>query len=261
MKSGAKSSSSSKYFFVETKDITLKSGDYYLSMESTNAAKGGNAYYNVILAEDSQFFGTPDNKDDTWKDLPDQYNLGLLGESKDNIVRDWVGYEDATDYRKFSVGEKAQFSFEIESSEVTKFTVWKYDPTKKKLVSLQKTSIEDNYWGEYQYGTTTDQLQLDAGEYYFSVESPDAKKGGNADYKVSVIVGDEYKAALAMPETASDACSLAMPETASDVCALAMSETDSLACALAMPESVGALLDPLSQGLSGVSGEGFLVSL
>ena len=45
------------------------------------------------------------------------------------------------------------------------------------------------------------------------MESPNAKKGGNADYKISVIVGDEYKAALTMPESASDACSLAMPET------------------------------------------------
>jgi len=217
IKSGAKSSSSSKYFFVETKDIILNSGDYYLSMESTNAAKGGNAYYNVILAEDSQFFGTPDNKDDTWKNLSDDYGLGALSGSKDNIVRDWVGYDDAIDYRKFTVGEEAKFSFEIESSDLTKFTVWKYDAKKKKLVSLQTTSIEDNYWGEYRYGTTTDKLQLDAGEYYFSVESPDAKKGGNADYRVSVIVGDEYKAALTMPETASDACALAMPETSDEL--------------------------------------------
>ena len=202
IKSGAKSSSSSKYFFVETKNIILKSGDYYLSMESTNAAKGGNAYYNVILAEDSQFFGTPNNGDDTWKDLADDYDLGALSGSKDNIVRDWVGYDDAVDYRKFTVeGEKTNFSFHIQSSDLTKFTVWKYDAKKKKTVALQTTSIEDNYWGEYQYGTTTDQLQLDAGEYYFSMESTNAKKGGNADYKVSVIIGDKYKAALAMPET------------------------------------------------------------
>ena len=209
--------SSLKEYFVETKGIILDGGkDYYLSVESTNASKGGNAYYFVYLdSSDSKFFGTPDKKDDTWQNLSDDYDLGALSGSKDNIVRDWVGYEDAVDYRKFTVeGEKKTLSFHIQSSDLTKFTVWKYDAKREKTVALQTTSIEDNYWGEYQYGTTTDQLQLDTGEYYFSMESTNAKKGGNADYKISVIVGDEYKAALAMPESASDACSLAMPETA-----------------------------------------------
>ena len=204
-------------------------------MESTNAAKGGNAYYNVILAEDSQVFGMPINDDDKWQNLSDDYDLGALSGSKDNIVRDWVGYEDAVDYRKFTVeGEKTNFSFHIQSSDLTKFTVWKYDAKKKKTVALQTTSIEDNYWGEYQYGTTTDQLQLDAGEYYFSMESTNAKKGGNADYKISVIVSTAgIKSALAMPETSGIADALAMPETSAVADALA-----SMACDSALQNSL-----------------------
>jgi autotransporter passenger strand-loop-strand repeat protein len=220
--------SSLKEYYVETKGIILEGGkDYYLSVESTNASKGGNAYYYVYLnTNDSKFFGTPNNDDDKWNNLTDDYSLGTLGESKNDIVRDWVGYKDAVDYRKFTVeGEKTNLRFEIQSSEVTTFTIWKYDSKKKKLVSLQKTSIQDYCWEEYQYGTTTDQIQLDAGEYYFSVESPNAKKGGNADYKISVRVGTAeiksvLKAALAMPET-SEASALAMPETSDE---LAMSD-------------------------------------
>ena len=229
--SGAKGSigPSLTEYYVETKGIILEGGkDYYLSVESMNASKGGNAYYYVYLnTNDSKFFGTPDNGDDKWKDLPEQYDLGTLGESKDDIVRDWVGYEDAVDYRKFNVeGEKTNLRFEIQSSEVTNFTIWKYNTKTKKLVALQKTSIQDYCWEEYQYGTTTDQIQLDAGEYYFSMESPDAKKGGNADYKISVRVGTAeiksvLKAALAMPET-SEASALAMPETSDE---LAMSDS------------------------------------
>ena len=229
--------SSLKEYFVETKGIILDGGkDYYLSVESTNASKGGNAYYFVYLdSSDSKFFGTPDNNDDKWNNLPDDYDLGALSENKDNIVRDWVGYEDAVDYRKFTVeGEKTNFSFHIQSSDLTKFTVWKYDAKKKKTVALQTTSIEDNYWGEYQYGTTTDQLQLDAGEYYFSMESTNAKKGGNADYKISVIVSTAgIKSALAMPETSGIADALAMPETSAVADALA-----SMACDSALQNSL-----------------------
>ena len=232
--------SSLKEYFVETKGIILDGGkDYYLSVESTNAAKGGNAYYFVYLdSSDSKFFGTPNNEDDNWKNLTDDYDLGTLSGSKDNIVEDWVGYDDAIDYRKFTVGEKAKFSFEIESSETAKFTLWKYDAKKKKTVALQKTNTEESgWWGDYRYSSTTDKLQLEAGEYWFSVESPNAKKGGNADYRVSVIVGEEYKSALTMPETASDASALAMPEEdslgISDALSLAGYDTDALADASA----------------------------
>ena len=211
--------SSLKEYYVETKGIVLDGGDYYLSVESTNAAKGGNAYYYVYLdSSDSKFFGTADNGDDKWKALPEQYDLGTLSGSKENIVEDWVGYEDAIDYRKFTVGEKTELSFEIISSEATKFTVWKYDARRKKTVALQTMPVDDYYidWDiwEYRCKGTTDPLQLEAGEYYFSVESPNAKKSGNATYNVSVTVGSaEIKSALtledspAMPET-SDALSI-----------------------------------------------------
>jgi autotransporter passenger strand-loop-strand repeat protein len=222
--SGAKGAVSSlKEYYAETKGVILEGGkDYYLSVESTNASKGGNAYYYVYLdTSDSKFFGTPDNGDDKWKGLAEQYDIGTLGESKDDIVRNWVGYEDAVDYRKFTVeGEKTNLRFEIQSSEVTNFTIWKYNTKTKKLVSLQKTSIQDYCWEEYLYGTTTDQIQLDAGEYYFSMESPNAKKGGSADYKISVTVGTAEiksvisKAALDMPEdeSAIAGCGLNMPD-------------------------------------------------
>ena len=151
-------------------------------------------------------------------------------------MEDWVGYEDAIDYRKFTVGEKTELSFEIISSEATKFTVWKYDARRKKTVALQTMPVDDYYidWDiwEYRCKGTTDPLQLEAGEYYFSVESPNAKKSGNATYNVSVTVGTAEiksaisKAALAMPETESVASALTMPEM--DSLADSFSMTDSL---------------------------------
>ena len=78
--SDIKSSSSSTYYYVLTKGIKLAAGDYYLSVESTNAAKGGNAYYNLYLDYDSQFSNELDIKDclDTSLLLPDAGGAGSL---------------------------------------------------------------------------------------------------------------------------------------------------------------------------------------
>ena len=43
---------------AETKALLLEAGTYYVSMESTNAAKGGRAYYNVTVGDDSRFYVT-----------------------------------------------------------------------------------------------------------------------------------------------------------------------------------------------------------
>ena len=107
-----KQSNSSSYkpsiyrnYFTETKTLLLESGDYFISMESTNAAKGGNAYYSVYISEGSTIFSKANNEDDDWTALPDIYDRGTLTESdtSKSIVFDWVGFSDAIDYRKFRV--------------------------------------------------------------------------------------------------------------------------------------------------------------
>ena len=41
---------------AETKALLLEAGVYYISMESTNAAKGGRAYYEVAVDQDASKF-------------------------------------------------------------------------------------------------------------------------------------------------------------------------------------------------------------
>ena len=43
-------------FTAETKALLLEAGVYYVSMESTNAAKGGRAYYEVAVDQDASKF-------------------------------------------------------------------------------------------------------------------------------------------------------------------------------------------------------------
>ena len=204
--SGAKSkskSSSDTYYWAETPDLLLDAGEYFLSMESTNAAKGGNAYYDVYFGT-RVIFDQGDNADDDGNFLreklhegdPDyeKYDVGTLDGESGYIMDDWVGYGDEIDFRRFSLAHGANLSFSVHSDDATKFTVWKYDEKKKKLVSVQTTQVKENKDKEVKmsakYQATTKELLLESGEYFFSVESTNAKKGASAYYSVDVNQAD-----------------------------------------------------------------------
>ena len=187
------------YYTAQTKPILLESGEYYLSMESTNAAKGGSAYYNVTLEpENNTYFLKGDNSDD-WTDVktagPDGAvgDAGTLNADTESVIADgWVGFGDAVDYRKITVESAAKLSFAVEAAAPVKFTVWKLNSkTDKKgttwsLKSLQSVKISKAD-GTGKFTTETASLFLkNAGEYYLSVESPDAAKGADADYTVAL---------------------------------------------------------------------------
>jgi len=183
---------------AETKGILLEDGEYYLSMESTNAAKGGNAYYNVHLSNDCVYFGHGDPDDDDGNNLPDYYSVGMLYETTETegLGGDWVGYDDKIDFRRFSLEKGAKLSFKVEATDAAKFTIWKYDAKKNKLVSVQSTALKKiatttssdkdgkKMYTEYSYSVTTAGTLLGHGTYYYSVESTNAAKGGNAIYEV-----------------------------------------------------------------------------
>ena len=204
--SGEKSKSKSPseiYYWALTPDLLLEAGEYFLSMESTNAAKGGNAYYDVYLGN-RVIFDQGDNADDDGDLLreklhegdPDyeKYDVGTLDGESGYIMDDWVGYGDEIDFRRFSLACGANLSFSVHSDDATKFTVWKYDEKKKKLVSVQTTQVKENKDKEVKmsasYQATTKALLLESGEYFFSVESTNAKKGASAYYSVDVNQAD-----------------------------------------------------------------------
>ena len=182
----------------DTKGLLLESGEYYISMQSTNYKKGGAAFYNVTLnADASDFFIKGDNSDD-WHDVKSAGAGGAVGDEgaitdgTSDVFSGWVGFGDVVDYKSFRVGSSVKLSFALGASDKTKFTIWKLNSkTDKKgittysLNSLQSTSLaKDRKSGTYAASTKT--LLLDEGTYYFSVESTNAKKGGNADYTVDL---------------------------------------------------------------------------
>ena len=200
MKSGAKGSSLSKYYHIETKNLLLNAGDYYLSMESTNAAKGGNAYYNVYLYE-SVFFSEGNTEDDDWTTLPGKYDLGALTRESQEIVDDeWVGFGDDVDYRRFTVAEGMKGSFDVYASDAsTKFTVYelvsktnKKGETTESLKKLKSVTIKtfDEEYSCYR-GITAACDFREGVEYYYSMESTNAAKGGSAYYHVDFLLSEE----------------------------------------------------------------------
>ena len=202
VKSGAKGSSLSKYYHIETKNLLLNAGDYYLSMESTNAAKGGNAYYNVYLYE-SVFFAEGNTEDDDWTTLPGKYDLGALTRESQEIVDDeWVGFGDDVDYRKFTVAEGMKGSFDVYASDAsTKFTVYelvsktnKKGETTESLKKLKSVTIKtfDEEYSCYR-GITAACDFREGVEYYYCMESTNAAKGGSAYYHVDFLLSEEFK--------------------------------------------------------------------
>ncbi len=188
--------SSGEYEAV-TKALLLEAGDYYFSVQSTNAAQGGNAYYNVSVDPSDCVFYTQGNKCDDWTDLKTAGESGMVGyagvidENTMELVDDWVGFGDAIDYAGFTLFNAAKLSFSISAGDATTFTVYRLVQDKNGMYSLktlQTAALAFNrQTGEYD--AVTKGLLLEAGEYYFSVRSTNADRGGSAVYRIELNAG------------------------------------------------------------------------
>ena len=175
-----------------TKALLLEAGEYYISINSANAAKGGSAYYNVYLNDEETEFFTQGSSRDDWTDLKtagdfgDVDYIGVVDEFSGELAGDWVGFGDAIDYMGFSLLNSAKLSFTINATDAASFTVYKLVQAKNgtySLKALQTISLSYNREFEY-YESVTKALLLEAGDYYFSVQSTNAEKGGSAYYNV-----------------------------------------------------------------------------
>ena len=171
--------------YVAQKEIVLEAGDYYLRVESTNANKGGSADYSVSVAGYS--FSKGDNSDDTPATAK---NLGSLSGTalqkvSNKLFDDWVGYQDEYDYRKVTLTKAARLRFHVVSGDATVFSVCQAGGKNGSLKALQTTKVTKGK-GAAECDATTKELLLEAGEYYFLMQSTNAKKYGYSDYTVSL---------------------------------------------------------------------------
>ena len=97
-------------FSIDTKNLLLADGTYYIGVQSTNAKKGGDAGYTITLNNSSKFYTLGNNSDD-WAGLKTDgasgavRSLGKISEVNAGkiIHSDWVGFGDNVDYLEFNL--------------------------------------------------------------------------------------------------------------------------------------------------------------
>jgi autotransporter passenger strand-loop-strand repeat protein len=241
-----------------TKGVFLdKDGEYYISMESTDAAKGKALYYKVeVNTLGTRFFDSAD--DNRNNVLYDKKRKEVYGEDKthhfvvnnvsagspafsldDNEIglegfENFVGYGDKVDYAKFTVAEEGKLTFTVTATEGATFEVWTLKNGKMKSLGKTKLKLGNNATASTCSGTVSN-LSLEVGtEYYVSMTAAKttANTKGSVFYNVTATLVPQNDSSLSMPET------------------------DVLADA-----SVGACLDSASDKLFGETGNGLLASL
>ena len=225
---------------------------YFISVQSTNAAKGGSAYYNVEVNQTECTYYT--DADYGWNNyLYDKnskydplnyevydYNILTVNAETSDIQlefeveheesgvvwRNFVGFGDAADFRGISLTTGATLNFSLKATDATKFTVWQLIEKEDKKgnmtytqKSLQATTLKKAKGAEF-FTAETKALTLTAGTYYLSMESTNASKGASAYYNVEL---------ASFTPSGTDADSLAM----ADALSFASSGSDLLADAAA----------------------------
>ena len=160
----------------------------------------------------------------TGKILLDETGVSIAG------WNNYVGYKDEADYAKITLSANAKLSFSIEAADASRFVIYSLTEKKGKytLKAVQTTTLKKAK-GDVEYSATTKALSLAAGEYYISMQSTNAKKGGAAYYNVS-LNADACSDLPTAVSAAQDANALSMPETSGpDVLAdTVLNLTDSL---------------------------------
>lgn len=184
----SKSGSASK----SIKNLLLEVGTYFLVVESTNASKGGNADYSVVLnAGGTELFKDADlNPLDNSYDTAPELNYSETGTL---VSQEWVGFGDKFDYFRLAAGEGGAYDFAIDKTNaqvrLTVFEVVKKKDGSEKLKSVKKVSTsEKSGWSA---ATGVLMLGKDT-EYVVAVESPKASKGVGSYYSLELKQGQAY---------------------------------------------------------------------
>jgi len=214
---------------------SINAGTYFISVTSTNAAKGGDAYYNLNVDEKTVFFDSVDDgrnnvlfvkKTKTFVDddnfVTNELVAGSHGIQLDTNAmgnedyENFVGYQDAADYAKIVLKTAGSLRFDLAVTGDATFAVYRKGQDKKgkaALETIQTTKITLAK-GRSTVETTTNTLAgLEAGEYYISMIAKNTKSNekGSVFYNVAATftASDSSASTLTMPETSD---SLTMPD-------------------------------------------------
>ncbi|MBQ7177256.1 MAG: hypothetical protein IJS08_07560, partial [Victivallales bacterium] len=161
-------------YAASTKELQLSAGMYYVSMESTNAKKGGNAEFTVTQGELFKVFDKADNSNDTWNAASENETLAM-GDSANG----WVGFGDAVDYHQFQIADAGKltltFDEETEAALNAKQIKLSCLDAKGKSVAL----------AAFKNGKIETSKALNEGTYYLGVTCANVQKY-DTSYSVSL---------------------------------------------------------------------------
>ena len=208
----------------------LEAGTYFVSVTSTDTAKGGGAYYNVTVdSAASAFFDSAD--DGANNELYNKKAKAFYADDKHKFVsttidgaginvrldsdpvgldgyENFVGYGDKTDYAKVSLSSGGNLSFALKATGDATFTVYRKGRDKKgndTLDTIQTTKLALAKGAGVVETTTNVLTGLEAGEYYISMTAKSTKNNstGSVFYNVTATLNPSAASSLAMPESDS----------------------------------------------------------
>ncbi|MCQ2378406.1 MAG: fibronectin type III domain-containing protein [Victivallaceae bacterium] len=192
--------------------LLSKSGKYYISVSGNGASSGKNTDYTLkMTGEEFKYAYTGDD----WSDLKTKgsssQKIGKFGTLDSGDIghtlkrtdspcgavsskKNWVGYGDAVDYVKFSIGDAAKLAFTLKAfgdHDKTVLSLYKLQKSGSKysLKELTAVSVAAKSSGK---SASTKALQLAKGTYYIAVKSPDAAKGASSTYSVVLKSGSKF---------------------------------------------------------------------
>ena len=206
----------------------LDAGEYFVSVTSTDAKKGGDAYYSIAVDPATVFFDSNDDgknnilydkkaKSFYVEDANHHFETTTIGtETKVKLDTDpvadtdwenFVGYQDATDYAKIKLTSDGKLNFHLEASGDATFTVYKKGQDKKGNDTLETIQTAKLAVASGASKTEKDiQISdLAAGEYYVSMaaKSTKANSSGSVFYNVTATLDAVVTSALEMPMAAA----------------------------------------------------------
>ena len=175
---------------VSTGNLLLDKGSYYFSVTATGAKNNKNSVYDVAVSGEA--FIKVNTADDDWQKLAPEYIESVAAGTAvidiDLFENEWVGYGDAVDYRKLTIGQSGNYNFTISgASNAATLTLYTYNEKTGKLVKYKSISVD----AKKQTASTGNLLVLAGTEYYVAVTATGAKSGKNTDYEV-VVTGEGF---------------------------------------------------------------------
>ena len=249
--------------------VVLEKGVYYIAVQSTDAKKGKNAYYNVSLNANSFFYTDGDAGTNNYNSKTKKVDADVMKDENalplhsgnplrlDGVLAgdeeidhdgytNFVGSGDESDVVRIQANAGMKLSLTVTATDAVSLVVYGLQKNGT-LKALKTVKSKDNVAELVDFELKAKSAPGD--QFYVGVISTNAKKGSTAYYRMDVVnVSGQDSASL----TASNASALAMPETSNS---LAMADALSFeqygADALADASAVSlAELDDKSAGMN-----------